>query len=925
MIVPLAQVLWRAPDALPLAVLVAVAVVAAVVWLYPAQVRRLRWPWRWVLPGLRAAALLGLVVSLLRPVAMRAKTVEERGAVLVLVDRSRSMGVVDRGRSPAQLIALADGLGRLPPGLRDRLTADLVADLDRLKALADELQRARVDLDYANLSGRGVEAARGRFEQTTARLTAAADATAARAAPFPEEAEVRRRLTELAAGARLPPRGEGRRRNWVAEVRGRAEDAAVAARAAQADADTRLYATDAEARAVADEVAGLSRLGLAEQALLRPGTGLLPALAGRVPVFPFAFDAAPSPLSLVEGDDVKPFFTFDPDGLASDVAGAVPEALGRLGNRPVRAVVIYSDGRQVGGEGAGVVAGLSAGGVPVYAVSVAGGGTPPDLAFRRVSLPESAFVGETVTVRADLRATVGAAPGRGGAPRPEWVDVRLRAAGVVQTRRVELGQGGTTAAAEFTLKLTRPGAHRVTLSVAPVEGEATPDNNQVERWIKVLPDRMKVAAFAGSPGWDFQHLRNALARTPWVELASAVLDPRAARVGLTPGEIRELDVLVLSDVPVAALDQEQWKAVDDLVTRRGGSVILVAGQAHLPTRWHGPNYLAAALLPFLPDYRPAWRVFPGEQPWFRFGPTPQAAREDVLRLGGALDAGPDSSAWQSLPGVYRYLGIPTAKLKANTVPLLVEAETATPVVTRSRLGAGRVLFVGLDETWRWRAKTDGATFDQFWLQLVRHAAGASYAATAGGVALDVSKVAAAPDEPVEVYARVRPGGGGGGGGGGGAGPSPTTAPTHPARVELNVLRNGVPVRTQPLAPADDAGTGRYSATLRGLAEGEYRLQLVVGGTTEPAVEVPLHVAPSAEAELSNVSGDDRSLRRLAEASGGRLLPVEHVDQLPDLLSARVEAGSRYGELSLWDSPYLFVFVVACLGVEWALRKRFGMA
>jgi hypothetical protein len=31
------------------------------------------------------------------------------------------------------------------------------------------------------------------------------------------------------------------------------------------------------------------------------------------------------------------------------------------------------------------------------------------------------------------------------------------------------------------------------------------------------------------------------------------------------------------------------------------------------------------------------------------------------------------------------------------------------------------------------------------------------------------------------------------------------------------------------------------------------------------------------------------------------------------------------EIRLWDSTYLFVFVVGCFAAEWALRKRLGLA
>src|SRR3954466_10309384 len=107
----ISQVLWNAPRALPAAVVAGLLLLAAVAWLYPAQVRDLRGPWRWGLPALRACAVLALAASALKPSVLRPKTADERAAVLVLVDKSRSMSVVDNARTPAQRVALASGLG----------------------------------------------------------------------------------------------------------------------------------------------------------------------------------------------------------------------------------------------------------------------------------------------------------------------------------------------------------------------------------------------------------------------------------------------------------------------------------------------------------------------------------------------------------------------------------------------------------------------------------------------------------------------------------------------------------------------------------------------------------------------------------------------------------------------------------------------
>ena len=82
---------------------------------------------------------------------------------------------------------------------------------------------------------------------------------------------------------------------------------------------------------------------------------------------------------------------------------------------------------------------------------------------------------------------------------------------------------------------------------------------------------------------------------------------------------------------------------------------------------------------------------------------------------------------------------------------------------------------------------------------------------------------------------------------------------------------------------------------------------------------------SSEEEMRNVSGDREFLAKLAEASGGKCLDLEQVGMLPGLLNEAVARQSRMSELHLWDSYYLFVFVLSCLALEWAIRKRVGLA
>ena len=91
------------------------------------------------------------------------------------------------------------------------------------------------------------------------------------------------------------------------------------------------------------------------------------------------------------------------------------------------------------------------------------------------------------------------------------------------------------------------------------------------------------------------------------------------------------------------------------------------------------------------------------------------------------------------------------------------------------------------------------------------------------------------------------------------------------------------------------------------------------------MQIPLHVAASDEKEMADLSGDPRMLRKIADATGGEYFPLEKVNALPDRVLAVESAHSRFAEMPLWDSAYLYFFVLGCLGTEWALRKRVGLA
>jgi hypothetical protein len=382
-----------------------------------------------------------------------------------------------------------------------------------------------------------------------------------------------------------------------------------------------------------------------------------------------------------------------------------------------------------------------------------------------------------------------------------------------------------------------------------------------------------------------------------------VLGSSSGRVPLSADQILREDVLVLSDVPVGALDDSQWSAVYRLVAERGGSVIFLAGPSHAPAEY-GTHFVASSLLPYPAELTPTWRMWPGEEPMFRLAPDPGAAGESALRLGGEGGAA-GAQRWQMLPGFFRVL--PIGRLKESAQALLIEASSGEAVLTQMRVGAGRAFLFGANETWRWRFGPIPDAHDRFWLQLIRHAAGESYAARSERLGLDTDRISFDAGESVPI--RVRQFGGG-----------------DAAELKLEILKDENPFSTVALSPTGGPDSGRFRARVGPLREGDYQLRLSEQGTGSAAsVSLPLHVYSSYETELADVSGDGSVLSRLAEASGGGVYAIEDVGRLAERFEGGSERRSSFVEMRLWDSFYLFVLVVACFAGEWAARKRLGLA
>jgi hypothetical protein len=289
-------------------------------------------------------------------------------------------------------------------------------------------------------------------------------------------------------------------------------------------------------------------------------------------------------------------------------------------------------------------------------------------------------------------------------------------------------------------------------------------------------------------------------------------------------------------------------------------------------------------------------------------PNSSAENLDFLKLDE--NAATSRRRWEELPGFYRYLSIP--ELKNNVRTLLVERESQNALLTETRVGSGRAFFLAMNETWRWRRASGEREQDRFWLQLIRYAVDEPYTLSSEPLSLDLDKVVAEPNETVRVRARLT---------------SRKRASGFPKELQLSLIRDNEEFATRKLASVGAEADGRYASELSGLPEGQYDVKVwaPAGDSTVAELALPLKIERSSEAEMADLSGDRDFMQRLADASGGACINIDQIDTLPRLIADARQRQPKTAEIDLWDSAYLFLFVIGCLVAEWALRKRLGLA
>ncbi len=580
--------------------------------------------------------------------------------------------------------------------------------------------------------------------------------------------------------------------------------------------------------------------------------------------------------------------TRDPGERSSTAPGEALAALTRLPvERRPDGVILLSDGAVNAGDDP--VAAARALGVPVHTLLV-GERAGLDRGIAGVEASNDARVGEATPVRVRIVSDE-----ERGTP----IAVKLEESGRELAHTTVLAPGpGAEATAELRVVPTRPGLMLWSARVAPLEHDASPDDDTHGVAVPVAPGKLGVLVLSAGLNWDLAFFRRALAGDSTVELDTRVRDSGGGWHALERGRTGPLAATDVSGRAVVVLDAlsgaDLGPALDQALAtfvRGGGGLLLLSGAEPGAARF-ARGALAREL------------AFAGGVSFGAQGaPEPQALASELLAWDD--DPARGARAWHEAAPLSDVA--PLAAGGADRV-LLASRDGGPPLWLVRAVGRGQALLVNGTGLWRWSlAGTDelaGERGRRLWRKTVRWLA------------------EPVQGEPLRVTAerKLVPGG------------EPVRLDALLQDAQFRSL-SGADVRGEISGPDGHlrkiafapGGAGAYTSTFPSPGPGRWQVNVRASkdgrelgrGRSEFVVD-------RWTLEALRAQPDSAAMAAIAAASGGRAGRASDVAAWARSLDPRALVRHERVTLRLWESPWLFALVVGLLSVEWTWRRRRGL-
>lgn len=645
-------------------------------------------------------------------------------------------------------------------------------------------------------------------------------------------------------------------------------------------------------------------------------------------------DADPS-----QPPNVESFPPLIADGLGTNVWQALRESLDDASR--LSSIVLLSEGQHNGNEDPIELAEKAASlGIPIYTVGVGDPNPPKNLAISEIYVRNKAYPDEPFEIEAVLQTSrrdeTGLPPQLNVSLLEQKVNPatgKLDSSRTIKTMPVDVPQSGGRVRIDFDHATNVPGKYVYTVEVEELDDETQrTDNRLSSSQLEVVDEKVKVLLIAGLPNWDYQHVQRLLQRDQTIELSCWLqsMDQSRPQEGNAPidrlprsiEELGQFNVVIMIDPNPSEFDDQWVQLLKNFCKYKAGGVLFMTG----------PQFTSEFItLNRLQQFRDLLPVKFGNSEFIDTTQALASATDDrpgkMLAVNHNLDhpvmsfkADPLESQkiWNVMPGIH--WSFPTLSAKATSRVLIergdqISADGNQPLLVSGRYGAGSVLYLGFQGTWRWRPLgLQAQYFDRFWIQVVRFLVETRSLQGSRRGFLDREKSEYELGDRVTLVARILD-------------PQfqPSTEPSANAILKSDDGR--METVEMKLLPQQK---GRYEGTFEAKRLGNYEATLDLGSSDEVLIDPITFRVVTPSAETNSYWLNKKLMGEIAQRSGGEYLSLDELEKLPGLLPTKVtRAEFNSPPKPLWDaSDFLrwtvFLIPAVLLTTEWAVRKYYKL-
>ena len=610
-----------------------------------------------------------------------------------------------------------------------------------------------------------------------------------------------------------------------------------------------------------------------------------------------------------------------PIGEATDIGGAIHDAIQRHPGKRLAAVVLISDGAQRAPSSnvppQQAARQLDRRATPLYTIAIGQSrdqSQSRDVAIENLQDQYSVFVKNEFVLRVGVRIQ-----GYVNQSVPVKLEVEDEAGNVESIGPYDLRatRDSQVVMVEFSYRPQKAGQYQLRVSAEVQPGE-TGNNNQLTAFLNVREGGLRVLLLTSALLHEEQKfLRRSLDESVDIELDFQPIDvltqPQWPLDLQADVPLEEYDVFLIGDLDASAIRNDNWQRIADLVAE-GRGLMMYGGAYSFGPGGYGDTPLA--------------EVLPVAMNRFERQPIdPRVAIRSDVHIAGPLTMLPTSdhaithiardegnlAAWKSLQPLWgaNRLG----RLQDRAV-VLAETQDGDPLLVQGSYVLGRVLALATDSTHRWWRHGQQAAHKKFWRQAILWLARRDQQqVTDVWISLPQRRFLSGSRIVFQTGLNDEDG-------------DPITDTDFAATL---TLPSGEVTEAIDLSTDDD---GMRGVITNAREPGIYRLRVrALDDSTEIGSQYVHFVVLRRNLELNDPAANPGlldSLARMTERLGGKAIAPEQFPKLLETIKAsppsdEIETQSKWqlGDTAA-DAWSFFLLLVGLLGSEWYLRKRWGL-